>query len=219
MLAFHFMATLLDLTGVGWSALKLGTGLILLLGLLCLGLRFGAKAEPQSRLPSLGWGDGFAFLAVAIFAALALTLWVTTPDFVFHWGLKGNRFSIAHGVDYTYLARSWNWAINPSYPNLLPELYAGTALLAGRFDPPSLMLWSVFFLALLIGAARETLHNAEPFVRQAGIAVLAVALVAFAVRNAAGNRPPGAPRAASAPGRSPLVDSGAALPPLDAPAT
>jgi hypothetical protein len=45
------------------------------------------------------------------------------------------------------------------------------------------MLWSVFFFVLLLAAAREALRRAEPFVRRAGVALLAVALGAFALRN------------------------------------
>jgi len=183
MVLFHLLATLLDLTGLGWSVLKLGAGLLILLALF---LRFGPKTPEgeKRRLPSdLGWGDETALLVVVVFGLVALTLWVTTPDFVFHWGLKGHRYFLARGVDYTYLARSWGWAIHPDYPQLLPELYAASALAVGRFDPPVLMLWSALFFALLLAASRELLRTAEPFVRQAGIALLAVVLAAFAIRH------------------------------------
>ncbi|HEY2737507.1 MAG TPA: hypothetical protein VGK45_03825 [Thermoanaerobaculia bacterium] len=183
MVLFHLLATLLDLTGVGWSVLKLGAGLLILLAL-CL--RFGPRTpEGEKRLlPSdLGWGDETALLVVVMFSLLALTLWVTTPDFIFHWGVKGHRYFLARGVDYTYLARSWSWTIHPDYPQLLPELYAASALAIGRFDPPLLMLWSAFFFVLLLAASREILRTGEPFVRQAGIALLAVALAAFAIRH------------------------------------
>jgi len=183
MVLFHLLATLLDLTGLGWSVLKLGAGLLILLALF---LRFGPRTPEgeRRRLPSdFGWGDETALLAVVVFSLLALTLWVTTPDFVFHWGLKGHRYFLTRGVDYSYLARSWGWAIHPDYPQLLPELYAASALAVGRFDPPLLMLWSAFFFFLLLAASREILCTAEPFVRQAGIALLAVVLAAFAIRH------------------------------------
>jgi len=185
MVAFHLLVTFLDLTGLRWSRASLGIAVAVTLS---LALRFGGRiAEGERRrLPSdLGWGDETALLSLAVFALIALTLWATTPDFVFHWGLKGNRFFLARGVDYPYLARSWGWSIHPDYPNLVPELYAASALAAGRFDPPSLMLWSVFFFALLLAAARETLRSLDPhdlpWGRQAGIALVAVALGAFAI--------------------------------------
>jgi hypothetical protein len=181
MVLFHLAATLLDLAGLGWSVAKLA-GVLVVCAVLAV---FFGRRTPQGerRLPSdLGWGDEIALLAVAVFALLALTLWVTTSDFVFHWGIKGHRYFLARGVDYAELARSWGWAIHPDYPNLLPELYAASALAAGRFDPPALMLWSVFFFLLMLAAAREALRGAEPFVRQAGMALLASALAAFALR-------------------------------------
>jgi hypothetical protein len=182
MIGFHLLATLLDLSGLGWSRTSLGLSVAVWVG---LAVRFGKAPEREPRrFPSdLGWGDETALLVLTVFALLALSLWVTTPDFVFHWGLKGHRFFLARGVDYAYLARSWGWAIHPDYPHLLPELYAVSALLAGRFSPPALMLWSVFFYALLLAASREALREADPQIRQVGIALLAVGLGAFAIGN------------------------------------
>jgi hypothetical protein len=181
MVGFHLLATLLDLTGLGWSRWSLGIAAAVLAG---LAIRAKAPEREPRRFPSdLGWGDETALLALTVFALLALSLWVTTPDFVFHWGLKGHRFFLARGVDYAYLARSWGWAIHPDYPHLVPELYAVSALLAGRFSPPALMLWSVFFYALLLAASREALREADPQIRQIGIALLAVGLGAFAIGN------------------------------------
>jgi hypothetical protein len=181
MAGFHLLATLLDLSGLGWSRASLGISCAVLVGLV---FRFKEPVREPRRFPSdLGWGDETALLALTVFALLALSLWVTTPDFIFHWGLKGHRFFLARGVDYRYLARSWGWAIHPDYPHLLPELYAVSALLAGRFSPPALMLWSVFFYALLLAASREVLREADPQIRQMGIALLAVGLGAFAIGN------------------------------------
>jgi hypothetical protein len=182
MVGFHLLATLLDLSGLGWSRWSLGIAVAVLAG---LAFRFGQAPEREPRrFPSdLGWGDETALLVLTVFSLLALSLWVTTPDFVFHWGLKGHRFFLARGVDYPYLARSWGWAIHPDYPHLVPELYAVSALIAGRFSPPALMLWSVFFYALLLAASREALREADPQIRQVGIALLAVGLGAFAIGN------------------------------------
>jgi hypothetical protein len=181
MVACHLLVTLLDLTGLRWSRTSLGTVLVIALA---LAVRCGGRiaAAERRRLPSdLGWGDETALLSLAVFALVALTLWAATPDFVFHWGLKGHRFFLAGGVDYPYLARSWGWAIHADYPNLVPELYAASALAAGRFDPPSLMLWSAIFFALLLAAVREALRGLDRWERQAGTALAAVALGAFAI--------------------------------------
>jgi hypothetical protein len=195
MVLFHLLVTLLDLTGLRWSAMSLSITLGLALGIalaaaIALDRRYGDKITEgeRRRLPSdLGWGDETALLSLAVFALIALTLWATTPDFVFHWGIKGHRFFLAGGVDYAYLARSWAVSsIHPDYPNLVPELYAASALAAGRFDPPSLMLWSAVFFALLLAAVREALRGLprgprDPWGRQAGVALAAVSLGAFAI--------------------------------------
>jgi hypothetical protein len=178
LVAFHLLVTLLDVLGVRWSpALLLVPPALVLV----LGLRFLPRPAAGARLPSrLGWGDGLALFALAVFTLLALTAWTATPDFIFHWGVKGHRFFLARGVDYAYLAQPWHWAIHPDYPNLMPELFAATALLAGRFDVAGMMLWTGIFFALLLAGVREALREAGsgPFYRQAGIALVAFAVAA-----------------------------------------
>jgi hypothetical protein len=181
MVFFHLLVVVLGLVELRWSLASLGVGLALPIG---LAFRFRPLPdEERRRWPSdLGWGDETALFAVVLFAALALTLWVTTSDFFYHWGLKGERFFLARQVDYGFLARGWGWSIHPDYPNLLPELHAASAILAGRFNASAQMLWSVLFFLLLLAAAREALRQQEPWVRQAGVALLAVSTAAFAFR-------------------------------------
>lgn len=171
---FHLLLTVYDFVGIPWTRLSV---LVPLLGLAALGLR--AKREPSSLPQEPGWGDGAALFALAAFGLLASTLWITTPDFTYHWGIKGNRFFLTHGVDYAWLAREWNWVLHPDYPNLLPELFAGSALLAGRFDPPAQMLWSTLCFGLLLVSGREALKLAPRWLAQAGLAATALALAAF----------------------------------------
>jgi hypothetical protein len=175
-LTFHLLLTAYDAAGIRWSRVSL---LLPLAVLAALGLR--RRTEP-ARLPSdLGWGDGAALFALAAFALFAPTLWITTPDFVYHWGIKGERFFLTGGVDYAWLAKEWSWVLHPDYPNLLPELFAGTAILAGRFEAPGQMLWSVLFFGLLLAAVREALRRAgvpRP-VLQMALASVAFALAAF----------------------------------------
>ena len=177
--ALHLLLTLLDFAGVAWSPVLLAAAGALFFG---LSWRFSRRRDDRPRLPSdPGWGDGLAFFALAAFTLIALTGWIVIPDFVFHWGLKGHRFYLARGVDYVYLARSWNWVIHPDYPNLPPELFAVTALLAGGFDVPAMMLWTGVFFALLLAAAREGLRRggADRFTQQGGLALVALATGAF----------------------------------------
>jgi hypothetical protein len=177
----HLLLTLLDFAGIPWHPLLL---VILMAALYVLGRRFLPRgpARMGSR-PGFGWGDGVALFVLAAFTLLALSHWTTFSDFVFHWGIKGRRFYLARGTDYTYLARRWNWVIHPDYPNLLPEVYAVTALLAGRFDLSAMMLEASAFFALLLAAAREGLRQggAGPFTRQAGLAIVACAAGAYGI--------------------------------------
>lgn len=151
---FHLLLTALDALGLPWHPLLLAGLLVLLLAAGSLVLR---PRLPRSSLEP-GWGDGLALFALLVFTLTALTLWTMTPDFPYHWGIKGHRFFLHRGVDYAWLARPWNWALHPDYPNLLPELYAATALLAGKFDPHAMMLWSSLFFALMLASAREGLR-------------------------------------------------------------
>jgi hypothetical protein len=124
-----------------------------------------------------------ALFALAAFTVLALTGWITMPDFLYHWGLKGHRFYLAHGVDYAFLTRSWNWAVHPEYPNLVPEMFAVTAMLAGSFDVPAMMLGTVALFALLLAAVREGLRQGgmDRFTLQAGVAMVALITAAFGI--------------------------------------
>jgi hypothetical protein len=147
--------------------------------------RDGARLSP-ARLPSdWGWGDGLALFALAVFSLFAATLWVTTPDFIYHWGIKGHRFFLAGGVDYAYLAAPWNWVIHPDYPNLLPELFAITSRLRGNFRAEAVILASPVALGLALGSARQALvrSNVDRFFAQATLALVAVTLAFFSLAN------------------------------------
>jgi hypothetical protein len=177
----HLLLTLLDLAGVPWHPLLL---VILGTALYVLGRRFLPRGpERPGGRAGFGWGDGIALFVLAVFTLFALSHWTTFSDFVFHWGIKGRRFYLARGTDYAYLARRWNWVIHPDYPNLLPEIYAVTALLTGRFDLSAMMLEASAFFALLLAAAREGLRQggAGRFTLQAGVAAVACAAAAYAI--------------------------------------
>lgn len=180
-IVLHLLLTLLDLAGVPWSLALLA---VLAAGCCGLAWRYLPRSPERARLPSdLGWGDGVAVFALGAFTVIALTGWITIPDFILHWGLKGHRYYLARGVDYAHLARSWNWVVHPDYPNLAPELFAVTALLAHGFSLPAMMLGSAALFALLLAAAREGLRQggADRFTRQAGLALVALATGAFGI--------------------------------------
>jgi hypothetical protein len=174
---FHLLLTVYDVLGIRWNRATILLPLILLA---TWGLR--RKAE-TARLPSgfggYGWGDGAALFALAAFALFAPTLWTMTPDFVYHWGIKGERFFLAGGVDYAWLAKPGNWVIHPDYPNLLPELFGSSALLAGRFEAPAQMLWSALFFGLLLAPARDALRHTSRPLAQMGMAAVGFTLAGF----------------------------------------
>jgi hypothetical protein len=177
--ACHLLLGLFQLAGLTWTRAGLAAAL---LAAAALAHRCLPRAAEKTRLPSdLGWGDGLALFALLAFTLVALTLWIAIPDFVYHWGLKGQRFFLARGVDYAYLGRRWNWPIHPDYPNLLPELYAATALAAGRFAAPAMMPWTAVWFAGILCAAREALRRggADRATSQAALALLALVLATF----------------------------------------
>ncbi len=179
--ALHLVLTALDFAGVRWSLPVLAVSLLLIAGAATM------VSAPTPKLlitpARLGWGDALALFALAVFTALALTGWITMPDFFYHWGIKGYRFYLTRGVDYPYLARIWNWSIHPEYPNLVPEMFAVTALLTGSFDVPAMMLRTAVLFALYVAACREGLRQGgvPPFVQQAGTALVALSSGAFGI--------------------------------------
>jgi hypothetical protein len=167
---------------VPWRPLTLAGTLIAAAGLAQLLSRHHRRvARPLPWGP--GWGDAVAALALAALAVCAWRLWIVYPDFIFHWGLKGQRFYLARGIDFTFLSRPWNWSTHPAYPNLLPALFAATALTAGGFAEPAMMLWTPLFAAAALVAARQVLRQegASPFAAAATLAALALALATFGI--------------------------------------
>ncbi|HEV7516400.1 MAG TPA: hypothetical protein VGR07_08880 [Thermoanaerobaculia bacterium] len=181
-LAWHLLLQVLTLAGVPWKRSFLAVGLVGMAWLCRRGAR-PASLRHASLPTRAGWGDGVAALTVLVFALLAPTLWITTPDFVYHWGLKGEHAFLARGIDYAWLAQPWNWSLHPDYPHLLPLLYGSTARLALRFDAPSLQLWSAFFLGGIVLAARAVLGQAgvSRGAVQGGMALVGMAAAAYSV--------------------------------------
>jgi hypothetical protein len=181
----HLVLTVLDFAGVRWSLPVLAVAALMIAGMAGVA---GIATQKPLITPALfshrpGWGDALALFALGVFAALALSGWIAMPDYIYHWGLKGHRFYLARGVDYPFLAHSWSWAIHPDYPNQVPEMFAMTALLAGSFQMPAMMLGTAVLFALFVAACREGLRQggADRFVQQAGTALVALSSAAFGI--------------------------------------
>ena len=129
-------------------------------------------AGPRGRV-GFGWGDVAAIAACLLIGGLAVTMAIDNPDFVFHWGLKARKFALAGGLDFRFLQNPSNWRVHPDYPNLLPEVFALTALGEGSLREPPLLAWSGLFFGASLLAAREALA------RRAADAVRREATLAF----------------------------------------
>jgi len=178
----HLTLTALQLAGLPWRR-----GSLLAAAALCVLLTWRLPRplppSPAAGPPALEWGSALAAAAVLGFAVFAWRLWILFPDFIYHWGIKAQKFVLAGGVDHDYLARPWNWRIHPDYPNLLPELSAVTAIVGGGFREPAAMLWSPLFLALATVGVRQSLiaGGAARFTIEAGTASFAAAAAAFGI--------------------------------------
>jgi len=174
------------LAGLPWSFATLGPLLAAAAAgsLLAFARRRKTAAPPPHNTAfAPGWGDAAAVLAALVFTVCAIRLWNLSPDFIYHWGIKGKTFALARGVDFHFLSRPWNAHLHPDYPNLLPSLFALTALWDGGFREPVMALWSAVWLALLLFVARDLLAQlgASRLARQAGLAILALTLCMFGV--------------------------------------
>lgn len=184
--ALHLLMLLLDLAGVRWTRVSLPAAWLLALAAAAAVARRrrGLEAPPGiGPAGRLGGGDLLAAAVCALHAGLAWSLWIAIPDFVYHWGVKGRRYHLAGGIDRGFLADPLHLAQHPDYPNLLPDLYAAAAVIAGRFDARAMMLFSALALALLAAAAREPWRRLGTAAagRQVGIVAVVAAAAAFGI--------------------------------------
>lgn len=172
---------LLDLLAIPWNPLAV----LAVLGVTAAaGYRASRGVARTSALPwDLGWGEAVAAGALLVYAVLAVRGWIVHPDFIYHWGIKGQRFYLAGGIDYAFLAAPWRWYVHPDYPNLVPALYAASASAAHGFRVGAAMLWSALTFALTLAGARQVLRQAgaSPFWRNWTLAATATALAAFGI--------------------------------------
>lgn len=182
LLLLDLLLLAINLAGLPWGLATLGPVLAASMLASLLVLKRQRKAIAKAAFAA-GWGDAVAVLALLVFAVCTARLWNLSPDFIYHWGIKGKTFALARGIDFAYLTRPWNAHLHPDYPNLLPALFALTALWDGGFREPVLALWSAVWLTLLLCVARDLLAQlgVSPLARQVGVAALALVLCMFGV--------------------------------------
>jgi len=132
-----------------------------------------------------------ALLALAILISAVLAGMCTSGDFVYFWGVKGQRWGAVHFLDTAFTQEPGHY-MHPDYPPLLPLYYAWTLLGGdGKLDWWGAILATPLFLA--IGATAIWAFGRYARIRAIdGIVALFVALYAlFYVRNqVAGNAEP-----------------------------
>jgi len=172
-----------SLMGLRWGLATLGPPLLAGIAWSLLSRPARPAVEEGASPPAWGWGDAVAVLALGVFAFCTARSWNLNSDFIYHWGIKGKTFALAHGIDFRYLTRPWSTHLHPDYPNLLPGLFALTALWDGGFREPVMALWSVAGFALLLLFGRDLLRElgTSRFARQVGMAVLGLTLAMFGI--------------------------------------
>ncbi len=189
LVGFYLAQIALYALGIPWRAATLA-GALGLLALFAHLLGRGKLAPAAGRIAP-GWGDASALLTLAILTFCAVQMWMVYSDFIFHWGIKGERFFLARGFDFEFLVQPWNWQRHPEYPNLFPSLFAATAAFAGGFREPAMMLWTAIFFFALLAAAREALRAAQVSrpAAQATVALLGLGAAMFGIGYTMGGSP------------------------------
>jgi hypothetical protein len=136
--------------GVGWTV----WGLILVPGLLSCWVaakhRIGNLATQQ---PS----NLLILIPIAIFAITVLSATITSGDFLFFWGTKGQRFAQAGMIDVAFLRDPAHAVMHPEYPPLVPLYYAWTMLGSTELNWFLAMASAILFLAFAAWETRSAL--------------------------------------------------------------
>jgi hypothetical protein len=179
--ALYVVLTVYDWVELPWTPLYLGIGLALLAAHSGLVLWLQRGRSPR-QVWRTSWSDLVAAAMVALFGLVTVALRSPFSDFVYHWGLKAQRFVLARGVDWSFLAHPANGYTSPDYPHLWTDLFATPAIFAGRFDPNILMLWSPLFLAAFALEVRSRLaHHLVGRAHELGVLAVITPVVAFSI--------------------------------------
>ncbi len=180
----HILLSALDLVRVPWRPLPLLMAIVVIER----ATNYWARRSKRFSTPLVtrdrwGWGDSLALVALAVFGLWALLGWAVSPDYIYHWGVKGQRFFLAEGIDVDFLTLRWSYFAHPGYPNLLPGLFAATATLGGAFREPAMFGWSALFAALFWPIGRQILGECGvgTFTRQSTLAALALVTAMFGI--------------------------------------
>lgn len=180
-LVLFLAAMALEAVGLRWQRSTLVP--LVLFGLIASWHLRGGAVGFRGGWRRPGWGEAIAVAALAIYTVCTLLQWNLHADFVYHWGVKGQRFFLAEGLDTAHLSAPWNVHIHPDYPLLLPILFAWSAIFGGAFDAVPMALWSVLFFATTLLAQRCSWRRSDlPHgVEQLALASTALVMMMFGV--------------------------------------
>lgn len=150
-------------------------------------LRFRAHGERERPRAILL----IAALAMAILVSSILAGAATSGDFVYFWGVKGQRWGAVHALD-TAFTKEPSHYMHPDYPPLLPLYYAWTLLGGdGALDWWGAILATPFFLLAAAMALWAFGRYARIDIIDGVVALFATLYALFYVRNqVAGNAEP-----------------------------
>jgi hypothetical protein len=155
--------TVFALFGIPWSVPAVLTAAIAL----GFGMRGIVRAEKPmasaapgvspSKLPALVAGVSVAAAFLATTAGSA-----SSPDLLFFWGAKAQRFALARTVDAAYLGESSLAYMHAYYPPLVTNLYALASIAAGRMSWTAATFLFPLLLAALAAALPGILRAGAP---------------------------------------------------------
>lgn len=169
-----FEMLLLTSVGIPWSVWLLSfPALLLLLGPGVGGspFRAAAGAHRMSAFDIL-----LILVTLGVVAYATATARATGGDFLLFWGAKGEHFGLSRSIDVGYLRDPLHFQMHPTYPPLVPLLYAWGTMVAGRLSWEAGLLTMPLFLSLT-GCA--FLGFAEPLCGRRRAATLTAVLVAM----------------------------------------
>lgn len=181
-----FAMTVFALFAVPWSLPGVLAAAVVLAFLIRPALgpgdRFARSAPPRATSPPdrrfSRLGAALAAVSVAAAALATAAGSASSPDLIFFWGPKAQRFALARTVDARFLADPYLSYMHPYYPPLVTNLYALCSLGAGRMSWTAATFLFPLLLAALALALPGLLRTATSAPRAAAASALTVCALA-----------------------------------------
>jgi hypothetical protein len=173
--AVVLVAEMLVLT---WAAVPWSATLLLLPALLLLFPKNGMHALRRAPGVERASASDVALLVLTLGAVLyaAATARATGGDLLLFWGAKGERFGLTRSIDVGFLRDPLHFLMHPTYPPLVPLIYAWGCMAAGRLSWSAVVWTMPLFLFLTVCVF---LGFAEPFVGRRSATMFGAVLAAM----------------------------------------